>query len=160
VTPDPRRLIRSYRLGCFLLPVACNPDPTTRTTYPVACHPNRGRSWPDYPTARHPDVVGSGPSPIAGRPHISWSGRHCLGFNANLWRSSCHQYLASWPGRCYFLRRRSRCYRRWFFRAADQRQRYQHHKVRASLHRTPPTTDSFCAKQAALSKIKASTRVR
>jgi hypothetical protein len=103
-----------------LLPVPCNPDPATRTTYPVACHPNRGWPWPDYPTARHPDVVGSGPSPVASRPNVSRSRRHCLGFNANRWRRSGHQYLASWPRRGHFLRRRCSRHRCWFFRAANQ----------------------------------------
>ena len=144
----------------FLLPVACNPDPTPGTTYPVACHPNRGWSWPDYPTARNPDVVGSRPSPIAGCPHISRSGCHCLGFNANRWRCSRHENLARWPRRCHFLRGGSCRHRRWFFAAADQCERCQHQQVKASLHLTPPTTDSFCAKQVALSKIKASACVR
>ena len=118
--------------------MAGNPDPAARTTQPVTCNPNRRRSWTDDPSARHPDVVGARPSPITARPNVSWSGGHRLGFNANRWRSSGHDHLASRTGGCYFLRSRSRCNRRWFSCAADQCQWNQHQQIRASRHLRPP----------------------
>jgi hypothetical protein len=114
--PDKPQSARS----CCLLPMACNPDPAAWTTHPMTCHPNRSWPWPGYPTTLDPDVVGSGPSPIAGRPNVSRSRCHCLRFNANRWWSSGHDYLASWPRRCHFLRSCRCCHRRWFFRAANQ----------------------------------------
>lgn len=106
----------------ILLPMTCNPHPAAGAAHPVTCHPNCRWPWTDYPAAGHPDIVGSRPSPIAARPNISRSRCHCLGFYPNRWRRSGHDYLASWTGRCHLLRSRSRCYRRWFFRAANQRQ--------------------------------------
>jgi len=118
--------------------MACNPDPAARTTHPVTRNPNDRWSWTDYPSARHPDVVGSRPSPIAARPNVSRSGGHRLSFDANRWRSSGHDHLAGRTGRCYFLRSRSRCNRCWFFCAANQRQWNQHQQIRASRHLRPP----------------------
>jgi hypothetical protein len=103
-----------------LLPMACNPHPATGAAHPVTCDPNCRWPWTDYPAAGHPDIVGSCPSPVAARPNVSRSRCHCLGFNPNGWRGSGHDDLASWAGCCHLLRRRSRCYRRWFFRAANQ----------------------------------------
>ena len=134
--------------------MASYPDPAAGPTHPVACDPHRSWSGSNYPTSPHPDVVGSGPSPITGRPDISWPRCHRLGFDADWGRSSRHQNLTSWPRRCHFLCGRCRRYRGWLFCASDQCQWHKHQQVRVSVHLTPPIQIRFASNRRLYQKSK------
>src|SRR6266480_4304808 len=79
LTPQPRkpgkRLKTELRFGFHywatpslfpicLLPVTRHPHPAAAPGHPLAFDPHSCRPWTHYPTARHPDIGGSSPSPI------------------------------------------------------------------------------------------------
>src|SRR5439155_26120788 len=137
----------------WLLPVRRDPYISTVTRHPMAFHPNGGWSWADYPSARHPHVGCSSPSPITSRPEVSRSRRHGLSFNANRWRRSGHYNLSSRPRGRYFLCRCGRRHGGWFSRATDKSKDRQDCLIRAFFHFTS-VSDLFSVFTSALLKAK------
>jgi len=113
-----------------LSPVTGDPNPACTSAHPMSWDPNsRGTGRPD-PRARRPDVIPSGPSPVAGCPNVTRAGRDGLRFNSNRRRCLWHHNLACHNrtrrnSRGHLLRgRRSRRRNRRFIGAADHCERY------------------------------------
>ena len=140
--------------------MACDPHPATGTTHPMACHPNCSRSWAHYPSAWHPYVVGSGPSPVAACPKISRSRCHRLRFNPNWRRTSSHHYLSGWTCRRHFLCGCRRCDCRWLLGAADQGKWCQCQYANAYSHIRLLFMDSFRSRDSALCELAMISRPR
>jgi hypothetical protein len=117
-----------------LLPVTRNPHPATGATHPVTFHPHCRRPRTQHVTSRHPDIVGSGPSPITPCPDISGSWRYRLRFNSDGWWSPSHYHLSGGTGRCHFLCRCRSCHRRRLGRAAHQCKWGQRQQINAFSH--------------------------
>jgi hypothetical protein len=137
-----------------LLPVTRHPHPAAAPGYPLAFHPYCRHPWTHDPTARHPDIGGSSPSPITSRPGISGSRRHRLRFNSNGWWSPGHYHLSSWTGCCHFLCSCRSCHRRRLGGAAHQRKWCQRQQINAFSHIRLLFLNSFCAGNSALLEMK------
>jgi hypothetical protein len=128
-----------------LSPVTGDPNPTCTSAHPMSWDPNsRGTGWSD-PRARHPNVIPSGPSPVAGCPNVTRTRRDSLRFNSHRWRRLWHNNLsrhncARRSARRHLLRgRRSCCGHNWrrFVGAADHCKRHQRQHPNAYSHNTP-----------------------
>ena len=123
-------LIRGQRL----LPVTRDPHPAAGAMHPLASHPNRCRSWTHYPSAWHPDIVGSGPLPVTTCPDISRSRGHCLRLNPNCrWRSR-HDNLLGWASCRHFSCGCGGRHCRRFTGATDKRKQRQRQQINALSH--------------------------
>ena len=98
-----------------LPPLPSDPDPATRPAFPVTLHPDCRRSRSLNPTARHPLVTRTGPSPITARPNITRTRRNSSCFNSHRRRRLRNENLTLYcPGRTsgYSFARSCRCRRR------------------------------------------------
>lgn len=137
-----------------LLPVTRHPHPATAPAHPLAFDPHSRRPGTHHPIARHPDIVGSRPSPITPCPDISGSRRHRLRFNSNDWWGPGHYHLSGWTGCCHFLCSCRSCHRRRLAGAAHQCKWCQRQQINAFSHIRLLFLNSFCAGNSALLEMK------
>ena len=142
--PDPPPL--------WLLPTTRHPHPATASGHPSALDPHSRRPWTHDITSRHPDIRGSGPSPITPGPDIPGSGRHRLRFNSNGWWSPGHYHLSSRNSCGYFLCSCRSCHRRRLSSAAHQCKWCQRQQTNAFSHIRLLFLNSFGAGYSALLK--------
>ena len=136
--PEKKYRAKPIPVPLSLLPVTRHPHPAAASGHPVAFHPDCCRPGTHYPTARHPDIGGSGPSPITLCPDISGSRRHRLRFNSNDRRSPGHDHFSGWNGCCHLSRSCRSCHRRRFSGAAHQSKWCQRQQINAFHQYTPP----------------------
>jgi hypothetical protein len=129
-----------------LSPVTWNPNPTCASTQPMSWDPNSRGTGRSNPRARLPNVIASGPSPVARCPNVTRTRRDSLRFNLNRRRRSLHHNFARhdsslWNARGDFLRGRRSCCgrnrRRRFVGTADHCERRQRQQPNAYSHITP-----------------------
>jgi hypothetical protein len=137
-----------------LLPVTRHPDPAPAPGHPLAFDPYCRQPWTHYPTARHPDIGGSSPSPITPRPGISGSRCHRLRFNSNGWWSPGHYHLSGWTGCCHFLCSCRSCHGRRLGGAAHQCKWCQRQQINAFSHIRLLFLNSFYVGNSALLEMK------
>jgi hypothetical protein len=137
-----------------LLPATRNPHPAAGATHPLTFHPYCRRPRTHHVTSRHPDVVGSAPSPITPCPDISGSRRYRLRFNSKGWWRPGHYHLSGWTGRCHFLCRCCSCHRRRLGGAAGQCKWCQRQQINAFSHICLLFLNSFCVGNSALFEMK------
>ena len=114
--------------------MARDPHPAARSVHPLTPNPHGSCSRRHKPASRYPYVVGSGPAPVAGRPHVSRAGDRRLRFNANCWRSPGHYDLPGRTRRRNLLRSCRCCHCSWLLSAADKRQWHQRQYINTDSH--------------------------
>lgn len=84
----------------LLFPMAANPDEAAAAAFPCPVHPCRSRSRTHDPSAAHPFVIRSVPSPVTARPNISRAGRDGHSLHSDCWRRLRYDHFSNywrWP---------------------------------------------------------------
>ena len=145
--PEKKYRAKPIPVPLGLLPVTRHPHPAATSGHPSAFDPHSSRPWTHDVTARHPSIVGSGPSPITPCPDISGPRRDRLRFNSNGWWSPGHYHLSSRDACCLLSRSCRSCHRRRFSGAAHQSKWCQRQQINAFHQYTPPFPEFVWSRQ-------------
>jgi len=143
----------SERVNSILPPVTGDPHPAARPAYPVALHPYRPWIWAYDPGPGDPFVTCAGPTPVPACPDVARSGRNCLCFDPNGWRSPSYNNLSRQRARTRrrnLLRRGRRGHSSWFLSTAGKRQWRQRQYINTFPHISLLAMDSFYTTDSAL----------
>jgi hypothetical protein len=143
--PTATRCKSDLQITGRLSPVTADPHPACTSAHPMSWDPNSRGTGRSDPRARHPNVIPSGPSPVAGCPNVTRTRRDSLRFNSHRWRRLLHYDLArdnsTRRSSCgHFLggcRGRGRNRRRRFVGTADHCEWRQRQHPNAYSHNTP-----------------------